>query len=83
MAAAAKPPQAIAARLSRYSQVQLATTWFLDREEQFYGKTPPTELQDVADARVQIPGVSRSVVRRFRPIAWRVGRGHRPKSPKT
>ena len=69
------------ARLSKHKQVQLARTWFLNRQEQFEGKTPPSEARDIEDARDQIPGVSRAVIRKHRPIEWRVGRDKKPKSP--
>lgn len=80
------PPQAPACRLprlSRHMQVQLARTWFLDREAQFHGRPPPSEARDIEDARNALPGVSRAVIRKHRPIAWQVGRDKKPKSPRS
>lgn len=83
---AAKAPQVPACRpprLSRHRQVEIITTWYFSRQEQFEGQAPPTEAQDVADARVEARGVSRAVIRRHRPVAWQVGRDKKPKSPKS
>jgi hypothetical protein len=70
------PPQ-----LSRHQQAELARGWFFNRQEYFAGKSPPTESQDVKDARTEIPGVSRAMVRKFRPVEWKLSRGRQLKSP--
>jgi hypothetical protein len=76
------PPEPPApARLSRHKQAEIAQTWFLTRQEEFQGRTPPSEARDIQDARLAIPGVARSIIRKFRPIEWRVGRGRKPNSP--
>ena len=76
---ASRPP-----RLARHAQMQRATSWFFDRREAFTGKLAPVEEQDIADARAEIPGVSRDAIRRCRPVEWKLRRGERPQqSPKT
>jgi hypothetical protein len=69
----AKPP-----RLSKHKQAQIITAWFFDRREAFKGKVPPSEAQDVEDARKECPGVARATIRRHRPIEWKLGRGGKP-----
>ena len=51
-----KPP-----RLSRHRQVEIVRTWFLNRQEAYRDKTPPSEARDIEDARNEILGVSRDV----------------------
>jgi hypothetical protein len=70
-------------RLSRHAQVQKAIAWFFDRREAFKGRRPPSEAQDLEDARIECPGVSRAAIRKHRPVEWKLARGERPKSPKT
>lgn len=80
--ASPEPPTLTSApRLARHRQAEIAQTWFLNRQEQFEGSAPPSESRDIEDARIAIPGVSRSMIRKYRPIEWRVGRGRKPNSP--
>lgn len=60
-------------RLSLHRQVDIACSWFLKRQERFAGLPPPSAARDTRDAAVEIPGVSRAVLRRNRPIDWRAG----------
>jgi hypothetical protein len=68
-------------RQSRHQQVQIAQAWYFRRQEAFEGSTPPSESQDVRDARIEIPGVARAVIQRLRPVEWKIKRGEKPKSP--
>lgn len=91
LAFAALPPPAAAPasvarkpRLSRHRQAQMAITWFFNRREAFLDKQPPSEAQDIKDACdlvTGIPGVSRDVIRKHRPVEWKLSRGKRPQSP--
>jgi hypothetical protein len=70
-----------APRLSRHKQVDAITAWFLSRQEQFKDRAPPSEARDIEDARRECPGVSRAVIRKQRPVEWKLGRGGKPKPP--
>ena len=84
---AAKPPQVPACRpprLSRHRQTEAARAWALTRLASWPAdRAPPSAVADWEAARIEIPGVARSIVRRQRPPEWQLGRGERPKSPKT
>lgn len=64
-APAPKPP-----RLSKNEQAGLARSWFLRREDRYHEQKPPSAAQDMRDARQEIPGVARAVIRRYRPVKW-------------
>ena len=84
---AAKPPQVPACRpprLSRHRQTEAARAWALTRLASWPAdRAPPSAVADWEAARIEIPGVARSIMLRQRPPEWKLSRGRRPKSPKT
>jgi hypothetical protein len=81
-AAVPVPSPAKAVRLSQHAQAQMASSWMLDRQENWPKDRPsPSAAEDWRDAQFEIPGVARKRIEDARPVEWKITRGKKPNFP--